>query len=362
MAKPFNRPRSAALLVATLGLLSALGDQALARTATQDLADCSAIALDQARLACYDRVSGRAATTSAAVESAPMEAPAAPDSDQARVPAQPSVQVTGETESTSMIAEAWGFNPDSSRYGIDVYRPNYLLLASYSSRKNNAPFQSLFDATEIPDAEMNSTEAEFQVSFKTRLWATEDRRFGVWAAYTQHSQWQVYNAELSRPFRETNYMPELMVSFRPGLSLGDAHWRLFNFGYTHQSNGRADPISRSWDRLIAQFGVEWGNLALLVRPWLVIDDGGDDNPDITDYYGHGDITAIYKLGEHRLSLMARGNLDTERGAARFSWTSPPLIGPLRGYVQAFTGYGESMIDYNWKQNVIGVGFTLNSEL
>ena len=255
-----------------------------------------------------------------------------------------------------MIDEAWGFNPDSNRYSIDVYRPNYLLLASYSSRKNNEPFLSLFDAVNNPDAEMQSTEAEFQISFKARLWATEDRRFGIWGAYTQQSQWQVYNSDLSRPFRETNYMPELMASFRPGLSFRGMHWRLLNFGYAHQSNGRSDPISRSWDRLIAEFGVEWENLALLVRPWVVIDDGGDDNPNITDYYGHGDITAIYKLGEHSFSLMARGNLDTEKGAARFSWTSPPLIGPLRGYVQAFTGYGESMIDYDWKQNVIGVGF------
>ena len=361
--------------------LSAIAEVAPAWSAPATLGECSAIASDQARLACYDRVSGRVATVSVstptskavspkaplnaplnAPQAALMNAPAATGTTGANTRSESAAPAVAQTAPESMIDAAWGFDPDSNRYSIDVYRPNYLLLASYSSRKNNAPFQSLFDATENPDAEMNSTEAEFQISFKARLWATDDRRFGVWGAYTQQSQWQVYNADLSRPFRETNYMPELMVSFRPGLSLGDAHWRLFNFGYAHQSNGRSDPISRSWDRLIAQFGVEWGNLALLVRPWLVIDDGGDDNPDITDYYGHGDITAIYRLGEHRFSLMARGNLDTEKGAARFSWTSPRLIGPLRGYVSAFTGYGESMIDYNWKQNVIGVGFTLNSEL
>ncbi len=55
--------------------------------------------------------------------------------------------------------------------------------------------------------------------------------------------------------------------------------------------------------------------------------------------------------------MGRGNLDTQKGAAQFSWTSPPIRGPLRGYAQAFTGYGENMIDYNWKQNSIGIGVT-----
>jgi phospholipase A1 len=49
----------------------------------------------------------------------------------------------------------------------------------------------------------------------------------------------------------------------------------------------------------------------------------------------------------------------------FTWTSPPILGPLRGYVSAFTGlrgYGGSMIDYNWKQNTIGIGNTLNDPL
>ena len=137
-----------------------------------------------------------------------------------------------------------------------------------------------------------------------------------------------------------------------------------NFGHNHQSNGRADPISRSWDRLIAEFGIERGNFALLIRPWYRIeeDDEEDDNPDILDYYGHGDITAIYKWRGHSFSLMGRGNLATDKGAAQFSWTTPPILGPLRGYVQAFTGYGDSLIDYDWKQNSIGIGVILNDLL
>jgi phospholipase A1/A2 len=60
--------------------------------------------------------------------------------------------------------------------------------------------------------------------------------------------------------------------------------------------------------------------------------------------------------------MARGNLDTGKGAAQFTWTSPPVLGPLRGYRQAFTGYGDSLIDYNWNQNAIGIGVALNDLL
>lgn len=90
----------------------------------------------------------------------------------------------------SIIADAWGFSPQSDRYTNELYRPNELTLASYSTRPNEAPFEVLFDALEYPDAKLQSTEAEFQLSFKARLWASEDRRFGLWAAYTQDSQWQ----------------------------------------------------------------------------------------------------------------------------------------------------------------------------
>jgi phospholipase A1 len=57
--------------------------------------------------------------------------------------------------------------------------------------------------------------------------------------------------------------------------------------------------------------------------------------------------------------MARGNLATGKGAGQFTWASRPLLGPFRGYLQVFTGYGESMIDYDWRQTTVGLGFTLN---
>jgi phospholipase A1 len=31
---------------------------------------------------------------------------------------------------------------------------------------------------------------------------------------------------------------------------------------------------------------------------------------------------------------------------------------VRGYVQVFSGYGESMVDYNWKQTTVGAGISL----
>lgn len=318
--------------------------------ATPSLAECAAIESDGARLACYDRAAGRASAPPPGEKPAAAPAAAAPAAGALRA-------------SPSLIDAAWGFDAGSSPYLIDTYHQNYLLFARYTDHVNTAPYQALFQAAGKQET-IDDTEAKFQLSFKMRVWTTEDRRWGVWAAYTQQNQWQVYNSDISRPFRETNYMPEVFVSYRPGLEAGGFRWNLLNFGYNHQSNGRTDILSRSWDRLFAEFGVERGNLALLAKVWYRIkeDSDKDDNPDITDYYGYGSLTAIYKWRDHSFALMGRGNLSKGKGAAQLTWMSPRLLGPIRAYVQGFTGYGESMIDYNWNQSTIGVGIAINDAL
>jgi phospholipase A1 len=353
MTQPSHRLGVAALLAAVLGAAGA----ALAQTAPPSIAECAAIVADLERLACYDRASGR----TRAVPPTP-DKPAAPEPSPA-VAEKPAALATGPGATGSLIDAAWDFDPDSTRYSIRLYNPNYLLFARYTDNVNNAPFTPVFPpAPQVPP--YDSTEAKFQISFKVRLWTTDDRRWGVWAGYTQQSQWQVYNADLSRPFRETNYMPELFVSYRPGLEFGGFHWRLLNLGFNHQSNGKSEPLSRSWNRLYAEFGIERGDFALLAKAWYRLPESAskDDNPDITDYYGYGSLTALYKWHGHSFSLMGRGNISTGKGAAQFTWMSPRFLGPLRGYVQAFTGYGESLIDYNWNQSTIGIGVALNDAL
>jgi len=335
----------AAAIASVLGVCGA----AFAQTTPTAPSACETIASDPDRLACYDRRSLGAAT------------PLAPaPGDDARKGMLPALFERG---TTSLIDAAWGFNADSARYIIDVHNPNYLLFARYTDNVNTAPFSPAVQASGQQDA-IDSTEAKFQISFKMRLWTTGDRRWGLWGAYTQQNQWQVYNSDISRPFRETNYMPEAFVSYRPGIDVGGFHWRLLNVGFNHQSNGRTDQLSRSWNRIVADAGVERDNFAVLAKVWYRIKESADkdDNPDITDYYGYGSLTAIYKRHDHSFSLMGRGNVSTGKGAAQLTWMSPRFLGPLRWYVQGFSGYGESMIDYNWNQKTIGFGVAINDAL
>jgi phospholipase A1/A2 len=126
----------------------------------------------------------------------------------------------------------------------------------------------------------------------------------------------------------------------------------------HQSNGRGEDLSRSWNRVYAQFGFERGNLALMIRPWYRIPENAetDDNPDIEDYLGHGDLLAVYRQGRNVYSLLLRNNFkkSDNHGAVKLNW-SFPLYGRLKGYVQYFNGYGESLIDYNHSQQSLRAG-------
>lgn len=372
MFQPINPLRQRGLPTTVLAMLLATSYVALPAlaNAAAGMQSCAEIRDDQRRLACYDQISGRTPelaplATAKPVESdtaarKPMQVKAA-DSTQADFS---EVALTASEPSASMFDRAWSFEPDSDRYLIKLYRPNYLNPVRYQSRINDQPFESLFNTVESTDGDLDKVEAAFQISFKTRVWATNDRRLGFWFAYTQQSFWQVYNGDISSPFRDTNYMPELKVAWQPQWSFGGFDWRLLSLGYTHESNGRSDPISRSWDRLVAEIGLEKDNFALLIRPWIRIDDSSSDkdNPDITDYYGYGDITAVYKWRGHSFTLMARGNPAEEKGAVRASWMTPKLIGPLRGYVVGFSGYGDTLIDYNFKHNAISIGIALNDVL
>jgi len=330
--------------------LSSAAGTALAQ-ATPSIAECAAIDADSERLACYDRASGR--TPAAPPTSAPADTPEKGEAAPLAAKPSPPADAGG---TLSLIDKAWDFDRSSDRFTVGFYNPNYFLIARYTTDVNTAPFRAAGRQENL-----DHTEAKFQISFKARLWTTDDRRWGVWLAYTQQSQWQVYNGDNSRPFRETNYMPELFVSYRPGLELGGFRWNLLNVGYTHQSNGRSDVLSRSWDRIVATFGFERDNFALLAKAWYPFN-YKEDNPDITDFYGYGSLTGIYKWRDHSFSLMVRGNLSKGKGAAELTWMSPRLLGPLRAYIQAFTGYGESLIDYNFNQSTIGAGIALNDAL
>lgn len=307
-----------------------------------ELEACARIADPSARLACFDRLVPPTAGGPTQSEPTPLIAP-----------------VTGGE--ASLLRERWaiGVEGRDSRFDLRPHKPSYFLLARYSDAPNELPTSPSKPPLAEPQS-VRPTEAKYQVSFKVKLADFEDW-FGasIWAGYTQQSQWQVYNPGLSRPFRETNYEPEAMLAFHPDRSVLGWRLRLVAIGINHQSNGRSEPLSRSWNRATLTLGFDRGDFGLLVRPWVRIKEPAekDDNPDITRYLGHGDVVGVYRWREHTLSALARYNPASGKGAAQLSWTFP-LHRRVRGHLQYFTGYGESLIDYNVRQNTFGIGIAL----
>jgi phospholipase A1 len=254
---------------------------------------------------------------------------------------------------------------ENNPYVITAHKPNYVLPLTYNGKPNETPYMDREGA-------LQNLEAKFQLSLKFQVAnGVLGRDSLLFFAYTNQSYWQSYNSQFSSPFRETNHEPEMFVLLPQQWHLFGLRNRVIALGLVHQSNGRSGTLSRSWNRLYANFIFERDNMVLSVRPWYRLpepaknapdDPHGDDNPDILDYMGYGDMRILYKNRQQTYSLMVRNPLHMPfRGAVELNW-SFPLGKRLKGYVQYFNGYGESLIDYNARVNRLGIGIALTDWL
>ena len=327
-----------------------------------DIRACTDIGNDAQRLACYDRATRR--------DELPL-----PQQDQASSPeagvdsrTQPAPADATETpfrSVASLLDSRWELSPDSKlgTYNVRGYRPVYLLPFFATSHQNNRPQSpNPENSVDVP-LSINNAEAKFQLSLKTKVWQGVFGDTGdVWVGYTQSSRWQVYNDKQSRPFRETNYEPDITLVFNTNYNVLGWNGRMLGIGLDHQSNGQPNPLSRSWNRAIASVGFERENWTVTLRPWWRIPENraDDNNPDISDYMGRGEAQIVHKKNAQEFGLLLRHSLrsgDRSHGAAQFTWAFP-LAGHLRGYMEVFHGYGESLIDYNHKATYAGLGISV----
>jgi len=316
----------------------------------QELEDCKRIVDAARRLACYDEAVGRVPPPA---DSLSME--------QGREP-RPARLKARETRG-STLSERWELARSDKRgtFLFRPYKPVYLLPLRWSDAPNSSPRG--YSERNTPEGHgLKPVEAKFQLSFKAKVLQNVFGDNGdLWFGFTQQSNWQVYDKGDSAPFRETVYEPEFMAVWRTDIQVLGLRWRMFNLGFNHQSNGKSEPASRSWNRIYAEFGLEGEDFALLIKPWFRVpeEEGNDDNRDIQDYIGRAEATGIWKRGGHVVSLGLRHSLRAHpsRGAATLDWAFP-IRGYLKGHLQLFTGYGETLIDYNHRQTVFGLGVSL----
>ena len=255
-------------------------------------------------------------------------------------------------------------NSERGTWTVRPYRPTYILPLFYTFDPNLGPSTPSQPVEPYTSNDVRNTELKFQLSLKSKV-AEDlfDTNADLWFGYTQESHWQVYNEDNSRPFRATDYQPEIFLTqpVTADLPFG-GRLRMLGAGAIHHSNGQDDPLSRSWNRAYLMAGAEWGKLSVIPRLWTRVNNekaNEDDNPDIEDFMGYGDVKFLYDLNDQQsISGTLRYNPSTSKGAAQIDYVYP-LTENVNGFVQLFQGYGESLIDYNHENTSIGFGIVLN---
>ncbi|MDO4896165.1 MAG: phospholipase A [Moraxella sp.] len=376
--KSVTKPTLLALAVSVLGM-SAFAQNNQQVDYENLFFECASITNDASRLACFDEVA-QGGSPSIIKEKQPLHLSQTvvstlkgnPQIVMAEdVPAQSFENLShqsssGEKYTPLSLAYDLDKNSDVGMWHARPHNPMYILPLFLNTKANRHPSTPNQPVKDYPSDEMRNTELKFQVSFKSKV--AEDL-FGtnadLWVGYTQQSHWQVYNENHSRPFRAHDYQPEIFITqpVKADLPLG-GKLRMLGAGLVHHSNGEDDPLSRSWNRAYAMAGMEWGNLTVMPRLWGRIAKSSDsskpdDNPDILDYYGYGDIKLLYQLERgSNVSSTVRYNPKSGKGALQLDYVHPIGKG-VSGYVQLFQGYGQSIVDYNHESTAIGVGIMLN---
>ena len=264
------------------------------------------------------------------------------------------------------LTDIWELTPEKTKetFLITTYKPLYVLPFRFSSHRREVPF--VVPLGEVPadkPVQLDNIEATLQLSLKSKIAHNIIGKGDLWIAYTQKSYWQVYNAEFSRPFRETNYEPELIFNYPVKSNFLGLKTKMLGFAFNHQSNGReGKQFTRSWNRFIIHAGFEDKQWSLMLRTWIAAEI--NENPDIENYMGRGDATFNYRINKHLLTLHAQHSLRTgsdNHGNIELDWAFP-IHGNLKGYFQFFHGYGDAMIDYNQIHTIGGIGVVFSGTL
>ncbi len=245
-------------------------------------------------------------------------------------------------------------------FGLKPYRSNYLLPFGIAKNKY---------VSHKPKVSYRNIEAELQVSLKLMF---AKNLFGLhgkyYASYTHKAFWQIYME--SSPFRESIYNPEGFVVFPVSDRHSGFNIRSVKFAIAHQSNGQPNTedslyykgynLSKSINYLYTTVTLQHKTLLTditLMAPYLGKQDL-DDNPDIMKYLGYTKVKCSYFYNEHMFTLMVRGNISSLKGAVEATY-SYPVFDDIYLYMKFFSGYVESLVDYDREVTKFSIGFSFS---
>lgn len=243
-------------------------------------------------------------------------------------------------------------------FAITFYKPTYILPYYYT----RSPDDNIYLNNTPNNEGIMRSEIKFQLSFKVPVWKSYNYPSTLYLAYSQLSYWQAYNHTAF--FRETDYEPELFLANEINFNVLP-RWKIsfLNIGAVHQSNGRGGSLERSWNRVYVEAVTSTENWMLSIKPWLVFHDSSltEHNPDITNYLGYGEIVAAFRFHGQVLAIQAHNLIESggRRATAELTW-SFPITTNLNAFIDIFSGYGQSLIEYDHRTNSAGIGIALSN--
>ena len=335
--------------------------------------DCARLGDDTRRLACFDQWARQ--QTPPANPAAPTHADPVPPSgaQTAALPDLPAPEGDGcRNGPGTTLSRFWELETgsDCGTLRFRGYRPvSVSVVTANSVNQQPGSENPLNNASGLTP--YKRTEMRLQLSVRTKLAKNLFTRGGgtardsLWFGYTQQSYWQLFTPAISRPFRNTDHEPELIYVYPTTAELpGGWRWRYSGIGLVHQSNGQSLPLSRSWNRVYLMTGMEHGDDWLVTaRVWQRLHESAasDDNPDISDTIGRAELSLAWNATQgDTFVLTARHTLRAHaRGSMRLEWLH--RLGEysnLRLHTALFSGYGDSLIDYNRRRTVLSIGLSL----
>lgn len=262
---------------------------------------------------------------------------------------------------------------DSKKY-LDYEFPVYEdkdklnnLISRFSIYDETYLLPLYFSISELPSppgakAKYSKFESKLQVSFKTLVTKDMFAGIGFYFAYTQTTFFQIYSPQLSSPFRDNDFTPELILyrTFYVDSTIPSIY--NLRFGYSHTSNGEGvDEFgfkkSRGMDRVFLELDYSIENFTAALKTWIF---ARFDPFDIRDYIGYSSLKLKYDLFNTHHFILSIGNLFHNyakyKGNVRFEYRYD--FDKFGIYAQYFYGYNDNIYQYNIKTEHIGIGIAI----
>ncbi len=241
---------------------------------------------------------------------------------------------------------------------FEGYKPVYILNSWFMDREGS-------------EQGYQDQELAIQISLKKQIISS------FYFGYSHKAFWQIYDLGNSRPFREQNYNLEVFLDYRQ-------YWGFerLRIGLEHESNGErmrfdenGEPVnySRTWDRAYLFLQKQATSfLSISLKAWVVTSPKTeeyrayyDDNPDMQQYMGSGELGLCIDVFGVLTNLMLRRGWRDGTETVRMDIQVPIRLFLEKTnsenaiHLQAFSGYGDSLIDYDRKVSRLAVGISFH---